>query len=64
MQPIMENEQWKLDANCSKCRRRNYCSTPCTHKKRRDASELKRLVAGAFVKLGYKKLDEYRKSKE
>jgi len=29
------NEQWKLGGNCSLCRRKNYCSKPCTANKRR-----------------------------
>lgn len=28
----MDNEQWKLDGICSKCRREKYCSHKCkTH---------------------------------
>lgn len=25
----MNSEQWKLDGDCSICRRRDYCSKPC-----------------------------------
>lgn len=35
MEQIQENEQWKLNGNCEKCRRSNYCSKPCTHYNRR-----------------------------
>lgn len=24
------DEQWKLSGDCNKCRRKNYCSKPCT----------------------------------
>lgn len=30
-----ESEQWKLAGNCEKCRRKNYCKTVCTKRKRR-----------------------------
>ena len=29
-----KSNQWELDGNCSLCRRRNYCSKPCTRCKR------------------------------
>lgn len=25
----MNNEQWKTDGDCSKCRRKNYCKEKC-----------------------------------
>lgn len=31
---INENEQWKLNGDCSKCRRENYCSKPCSANKK------------------------------
>ena len=43
MEQIQENEQWKLSGNCEKCRRSNYCSTPCTQHNRR-----KRSIASTF----------------
>ena len=30
----MNNEQWKTDGDCSKCRRQKYCSHTCTANKR------------------------------
>lgn len=45
MEKINENEQWRLNGDCSKCRREKYCSTPCTHYKRRESAELRVLVA-------------------
>lgn len=45
METIQENEQWKLCGDCTKCRRNNYCSKPCTRYNRRARAEMKRLVA-------------------
>lgn len=30
-----DNERWLTDGNCGKCRRKSYCSKPCTRQKRR-----------------------------
>lgn len=51
MKQIQENEQWKLNGNCEKCRRNNYCSTPCTHYNRRIRAEFKGLVADTMNKM-------------
>lgn len=51
MEQIQENEQWKLNGNCEKCRRSNYCSTPCTRHKRRIRAEFKDLVADTMNKM-------------
>lgn len=51
MEQIQENEQWKLNGNCEKCRRNNYCSTPCTHYNRRIKAEFKGLVADTMNKM-------------
>lgn len=51
MEQIQENEQWKLNGNCEKCRRNNYCSTPCTHYNRRIRAEFKGLVADTMNKM-------------
>ena len=51
MEQIQENEQWKLNGNCEKCRRNNYCSTPCTHHNRRIRAELKGVVADTMNKM-------------
>lgn len=51
MEQIQENEQWKLNGNCEKCRRNNYCSTPCTHHNRRIRAEFKGLVADTMNKM-------------
>lgn len=45
MEKIDETEQWLLNGDCSKCRRKNYCSKGCTRYKRRTEAELYSLVA-------------------
>ena len=40
-----ENEQWLLNGDCSKCRRKSYCSKPCTRCTRALETEVKTLVA-------------------
>lgn len=54
-----ENEQWELNGDCSKCRRKNYCSKPCTRHKRKTTamvqgmifSELNEMSGGAFKEI-------------
>ena len=43
-----KSEQWLLNGDCRICRRKNYCSKPCTRCKRETQAELKRLVANAM----------------
>ena len=45
MERIEQNEQWKLQGDCTKCRRNNYCSKPCTRCNRAARARLNRLVA-------------------
>ena len=45
MAKIDEAEQWKLSGDCSKCRRKNYCSKDCVRYNRRTEAELYSLVA-------------------
>lgn len=45
MEHIDETEQWLLNGDCSKCRRKNYCSKECTRYKRRTEAELHSLMA-------------------
>ena len=51
METIQENEQWKLSGDCTKCRRKNYCSKPCTRCNRRARAEMKRVVADTMNKM-------------
>lgn len=48
MERIQENEQWKLEGNCRKCRRAKYCSKPCTHCRRSNQAEIAGYVAEAL----------------
>ena len=45
-----ENEQWLMYGDCSKCRRKNYCSKPCTVSKRNFKSEMYSIVRNAMNK--------------
>ena len=51
MEQIQENEQWKLNGNCEKCRRNNYCSKPCTRYNKLIRSEITGLVADTMNKM-------------
>lgn len=51
MERIEDNKQWKLQGDCTKCRRLSYCSKPCTHCDRRKRAEFKSLMAGAMNQL-------------
>lgn len=51
MEQIQENEQWKLNGNCKKCRRSNYCSKACTRYNRQIRAELYGLVADKMNKM-------------
>lgn len=43
-----QNEQWKLEGNCTKCRRQNYCSKPCTSNKRAYRGMMRAIVADSM----------------
>ena len=36
MENFDQANQWKLNGECAKCRRRNYCHRDCTAKRKRD----------------------------
>ena len=44
MVQINETEQWLLNGECNKCRRKNYCSKGCTRNKRETESMVKSLI--------------------
>ena len=54
-----KTDQWKLDGDCSLCRKNNYCSKPCTRNKRKTeimmrsmvASKLNEMTGGAYSKI-------------
>lgn len=43
---IPETDQWKLNGNCDKCRRNEYCKKPCTANKRAYERRLRGTVEG------------------
>lgn len=45
-----ETDQWKLNGDCSKCRRKNYCNNECSVAKRRKDLEVKSIIRGALSK--------------
>lgn len=59
MQKPNENEQWLLEGNCIKCRRKEYCSKPCTKYNRATeamvnslvSSKLNEMTGGAYEKI-------------
>lgn len=54
-----KTEQWKLDGDCSLCRRKNYCSNRCTRNKRKSemlvrsliTSKLDEITGGAYSEI-------------
>ena len=42
--PINKNEQWKLDGNCSRCCRVDYCKKHCKPYKRKLEAEMRRAI--------------------
>lgn len=51
MEPIKENEQWKLDGNCPLCRRFKYCYTECTASKKVSRHVIQRAIREKFPKV-------------
>lgn len=51
MNEIPKTDQWLLLGDCSICRRRKYCSKPCTKGKRRRNAEFGAMVAEAMIKV-------------
>ena len=45
---IPETDQWKLNGNCDKCRRANYCNKPCGAKKRA-GQRLRKALGNAMI---------------
>lgn len=48
---IAECEQWKLNGNCEKCRRKEYCHTACAAQKRRKERAMKNAVNSVVDRL-------------
>lgn len=45
---IPETDQWKLNGNCKKCRRAEYCSTKCGANKRAN-KRLRKALSDAII---------------
>lgn len=50
MEKIEQSEQWKLNGDCRLCRKKNYCSKPCTRCKRETRLMLRSMVSQALDK--------------
>lgn len=61
MSEIPVNEQWKLDADCHKCRRQPYCSKLCTQSTRLAKQHLRELWEKALQKRVQQLKDEQEK---
>ena len=48
---IDNSEQWLLEGKCHICRKRKYCSKPCTKCKNRREHEMRNAVASAMVRM-------------
>lgn len=45
-----KSNQWELNGDCSICRRKSYCSKPCTKWKRETEAEIKSLTKNVMNK--------------
>lgn len=48
MENINQANQWELNGECTKCRRKNYCHKDCTAKRKRDQEIIKKIVGQAL----------------
>lgn len=46
-----DNEQWLTNGICEKCRKRKYCSKPCTRNKRRASAVLRSATIQAIKRI-------------
>lgn len=49
MENINQTNQWELNGDCAKCRRRNYCSRDCTAKRKKDQEILTKIVGNTIA---------------
>lgn len=61
---IPETEQWKLDGDCSKCRKDAYCDKECKARKKLVKAKLAEMLSNAFNKAVNKRAEEIAKEKE
>lgn len=55
---INESEQWKLNGQCGKCRRANYCKQDCTALKRRRQNIIRKACADFLAERLIKPVEE------
>lgn len=55
MDTINISEQWKLDGDCSKCRRSKYCNKDCKAHNHRRQAYIHRAFCEAMIKTILKK---------
>lgn len=48
---MLENEQWKLQGDCSACRKEKYCSKRCKANERRSTNLVHAAVAKAMLEV-------------
>ena len=64
MNKVNETDQWLLSGDCSICRRKKYCSKPCTKYKRYKKAQINALAVGYFNELTHGKYNEVCKQTE
>lgn len=48
---MLENEQWKLQGDCSACRKEKYCSKRCKANERRSTDSVRAAVAKVMLEV-------------
>ena len=48
---MSRSNQWELEGNCKICRRKNYCSKPCTRYKRESKALIKNFATSYLDKM-------------
>ena len=48
---VNSGDQWLLDGDCTLCRKKSYCGTPCTKQNKYKDNLLKEMTFKAFMKL-------------
>lgn len=48
---MIDTEQWLSDGKCHICRRREYCSKPCTKCKSRRQYEMRKVIRSSIARI-------------
>ena len=54
-----KSNQWELYGDCSLCRRKKYCSKPCTKRKEFKRYYVKQAIREVIHERGFRVLEEY-----